>query len=280
MENFDIQERIEQYLNGTLSKADKEAVEAQMASDPAFRAEVELHRQLHAEFEDPKKLQLRDLMREITQAPPKPNLFERFKWPVVVLLILLIGWACWTWFTHTPAPAPNTPKQEIKTPQTPANEPVATQNPQTAPTEPTDKKPERQIAMANPADFAINRAFEDHVGSNLRATNGAAELSTPRVGANFTPDNGKVTLFFKGTVGASSDTQRFPLLFKIYNNQPNTEPLFNLNPNISSQGRTTSQWSFVLSSKVSMKPGLYYFTIERQEDGDLVYTGKFTVGAK
>ena len=276
MENFDIQERIEQYLSGTLSKADKEAVEAQMATDPAFRAEVELHRQLHAELEDPKKLQLRDLLREITQAPPKPNPFDRFKWPVVVLLILLFGWACWTWFIHTPAPAPNTPKQETITPQAPVSEPVATQD---TPIIPTEQK-ERQIALANPADFAINRAFEDHVGSNLRATNGAAELASPRLGANFTPDNGKVNLFFKGTVGASADAQPFPLLLKIYNNQPNTEPLFNLTPNISSQSRTTSQWAFSLSSKLRLKPGLYYFTIERQEDGDLVYTGKFTVGAK
>lgn len=276
MENFDIHERIEQYLNGALSKADKEAVEAQMASDPAFRAEVELHRQLQTEFEDPKKLQLRDLMREITQTPPKPNRFERFKWLVILLMILLLGWACWTWFIHTPEPGNNTPKQEIKIPQIPLNEPVAKQD---TPTVPTEQK-ERQIAMANPADFAINRAFEDHVGSNLRATNGAAELLSPRIGSDFKINNGKVTLFFKGTVGASSDTQRFPLLLKIYNNQPNTEPIFTLNPNISSESRTTSQWAFVLSSKVSMKPGLYYFTIERQEDGDLVYTGKFTVGAK
>ncbi len=276
MENFDIQERIEQYLSGALSKETKEAVEAQMATDPAFRAEVELHRQLQAEFEDPKKLQLRDLMREITQTPPKPNLFERFKWPLVVLLILLFGWAGWTWFTLTSEPVPNTPKQEIIPPQTPASEPVATQDTPTIATE----QQERPIAMANPADFAINRAFEDHVGGNLRATNGAAELATPRIGADLKLYNGKVTLFFKGTVGASSDTQRFPLLLKIYTNQPNAEPVFTLNPNISSESRATSQWAFVLSAKVSMKPGLYYFTIERQEDGDLVYIGKFTVGAK
>lgn len=280
MENLDTNDLIEQYLNGTLPAADKEAVDARIATDPVFRADLELHRQLHAEFADPKKLQLRDLMREITQTPPPPptNRFDRFKGPGIVLLVLLLGWASWTWFTRVPATPPV--HEEIKIPPPTTNEPVATQDTQTTPTEPKDKKPERQIAMANPADFAVNRAFDEHLGSSTRAINGAAEMKSPRLGADFTPENGRVNLNFQGKAVASSDPAQFPLVLKIYNNQPNAEPLYNLAPAISSQSRATNEWAFSLSPKLRLKPGLYYFTIERQEDSDMIYIGKFTVGAK
>jgi hypothetical protein len=282
MENFDTNELIEQYLSGTLPTADKEAVEARIATDPAFRADVELHRQLHAEFEDPKKLQLRDLMREITETPPPPtNRFAKFKRPGILLLALLLGWVGLVWLARAPEPAPATPtKEEIKPIPPTTNEPIATQDTQTTPTEPQDKKPERQIAMANPADFAINRAFDEHLGSSTRATNGAADLKSPRLGADFTPENGRVKINFQGTAVASSDPAQSPLVLKIFNNQPNAEPIFNLSPVISSQSRATNEWAFSLSPKLRLKPGLYYFTIERQEDGDLIYIGKFTVGAK
>ena len=225
MENLDTNELIEQYLSGTLPATDKETVEARIAIDPAFRAEVELHRQLHAEFEDPKKLQLRDLIREITQAPPPPptSRFDRLKGPGIALLALLLGWAGWTWFTRVPAPAPvpATPaKEEIKTTPSTTNEPVAIQDTQTTPAKPKDKKPERQIAMANPADFAINRAFDDHVRSGVRATNGAANMKSPGVEADFALRNGRININFEGTVSASSDPAQFPLLLKIYNNKP------------------------------------------------------------
>ena len=46
MENLDTNELIEQYLSGTLPPAEQRAVEARIATDAAFRADVELHRQL------------------------------------------------------------------------------------------------------------------------------------------------------------------------------------------------------------------------------------------
>ena len=64
MDNIYTNDLIEQYLNGALPPDEHQALEARMAADPVFRADVELHGQLQEEFADPKKLRLRDLISD------------------------------------------------------------------------------------------------------------------------------------------------------------------------------------------------------------------------
>lgn len=280
MENLDTNDLIEQYLNGTLSQTEREAVENRITGDPAFRADVELHRQLHTEFEDPKKLHLRDLMFDITQAPPPPPSVGKsgiFKGIGITLLALLLGWLAWSRLARAPETPPPPPAPPV------TNEPVATQDVQSPPNKPEDKKSNQLIAMADPKDFNINPAFESRLslsGSQSRAVDGSAELKSPRQGANFTPENGRVSIKFQGTAGADSGSEQNPLLLEIYNNQPNPKTLHSLYPTVSASSRATSVWEFSTTAKLPLKPGLYYFNILRQDDGAVVYTGKFTVGAK
>jgi len=160
MENLDTNDLIEQYLEGSLSPADRQAVESRLATDADFRAHVELHRQLHDEFADPQKLQLRDLLGDILrESPPPPAKQGWMKGLGIAVVVLLIGWMGWRWLSPAHRPAPSVP-EEVKSAPLPTG-PVATPETRMEPSEPLEKTPDRPIAMADPAAFALNRDFED-----------------------------------------------------------------------------------------------------------------------
>jgi hypothetical protein len=233
---------------------------------------VELHRQIYAELADPNKLHLRDLLHEIVQAPlPAPTKYRRLKWLGFGLVILLAIWLVWHWQSPTPEVLPKPAGQE-------SIQPVAIPPGQTEPLK-SDKKEvdPPPIAMANPAAFALNRDFEVRLGRQIRAMGGTAEMTSPRAGANFTIQKGYVSVHFRGTSAADNDTAQYPLILKIYNNQPAPDrPQFTVRPEIIL--RNADLWTFSTTQRLRLQPGLYYFTIERFADDDLIFVGKFTVG--
>ena len=280
MENLDTNDLIEQYLNGSLPLAEQQAVESRLATDAAFRADVELHRQLHEEFADPQKLQLRDLLSDIRRETPRlPGKYNWLKGLGIAVAILFAGWSGWNWFSNKQrrASEPAVP-EEIKSKPS-SEEPIAIPESRNAPSEPLKKTPDRPIAKADPAAFVPNRAFEDRLGIQIRAMGGSAELQSPAPGANFIPENDFIKIDFRGTAPADADTARFPLAINIYANRTAAgQALFRLRPNISNRSTAREKWTFSLSQRLRLRPGLYYFTIERQADEDLIYVGKFTVG--
>ncbi len=280
MENLDNNERIEQYLRGTLPPEDQQAVETSLATDPAFRAEVELHRQLHAEFADPKKLELRDLLTDVLKNPPPPPPANKngTKWIGITLTVLLLGGLGWYWLASPVKDSTQPARQEEIKSVPPANEPIATQENGNTPTEPVEKTPERPIAQADPAAYTPNRAFESRLGSMIRSSDGAAEMSSPSMGATFKAENGMVKINFRGTAPAEADTAQFPLVLKIYDNRVDlNKSLFRILPAISNRNAADGQWAFSSVQRLRLRPGLYYYTLERQADEDLIFVGKFRV---
>lgn len=279
MDNLDINELIERYLDGSLPPAGQEAVESRLAVDVGFRAEVELHRQLHEELADAQKLQLRDLLGDIVrQTPLSPPAAKPggLKWLGIMVVAMLALWLGWRWFSpdqeRPPVPAGQEEIKSIPPSATPSVVPPV----QNAPSEVSEKAPEHPIAMADPADFAANREFEDRLGS-VRAANGSAEMQSPGMGTNFLPQNGLVKINFRGTAPPNADTTRYPLALNIHSNQPGSEPLFRVLPTISNRSKATGQWAFSTAQRLRLSPGLYYFTVERQADEDIIFVGKFTV---
>ena len=280
MENLDTNERIEQYLNGALPPAEMQAMEARIATDAAFRNEVELNPQLHAEFEDPQKLTLRNLLGDILREPPPPaprqygNLLKGLG---LVSAVLLAVWLGLRWLSPAPEPATAAPEEKSTRPPTQV---APTENENTPP-KPLESTPERPIAMADPAAFTPNRGFEDRIGSQIRAAGGSVDLQSPAMGANFAPENGFVKITFRGTAPADADTAQYPLVLKIYTNKnPSGEALFRLLPTIDNRASAADKWTFSTVQRLRLRPGLYYFTVERQAEEDLIFTGKFTVGAR
>lgn len=279
MKNLDNNELIEQYLRGALPPEDLQAVETSLATDPAFRAEVDLHRHLQEEFADPKKLELRDLLTDILKDPPAPPPANNawVKWAGIALTVLLLGgFGLYRIASSQESTQPAT-QQEIKA-VPPANEPIATQEKGNIPTEPVEKTPERPIAQADPAAYIPNRAFEGRLGSMIRSSDGTTEMSSPAMGATFKAENGLVKINFRGTAPDNGDTAQFPLVLKIYDNQVDfRKSLYRVLPSINNRNASNGTWAFSSAQRLRLKPGLYYYTVERLADEDLIFAGKFRV---
>jgi hypothetical protein len=132
---------------------------------------------------------------------------------------------------------------------------------------PTEKIQERPLAKANPSAYIPNRIFENRLESMVRSTNGKTTMTSPAVGALIKTENGVAKLNFKGSVPANEDNSQFPLVLKIFDNRVLPAKTNRDNP----------QWSFSSAQRLKLQPGLYYYTLERQMDDDLLYVGKFTV---
>lgn len=279
MENSDPNELIERYLDGSLSPAERQAAETRLANDPGFQAQLELHRQLHEEFADPQKLELRDLLVDIMQKPPAGKRAWR-KGLGLALLILLAGWIGWRWLSPVAEPAPAVPEETKSVPA--PDESAAIPENRDTPTSPRGKAPQRPIAMINPAAFTPNQDFERRLGNNLRSVEGSVEIQSPAPGTNFSLKNGMALINFQGTVPASSDTAAYPLDLKIYDNLSviGQAPLFRIQPAITSRNNASATWIFSSSQRLRLPPGLYYFIVEGRADEDLLFVGKFLIGGK
>jgi hypothetical protein len=270
MQPLDQQELIEKYLSGEMSAEQQQAVKTRMEQDAAFRVQVELHRQLHAEFADPRKLALRDMLSDIVQetpaAPPSANRW--WWWGGLILLLLITG----IWYTRqTDVPtSPTTPQNSSPDIQAPNQSPVAPVQPMPAP---------EPIAKATGPGFKVNPAFETRLGNGGIRSGSAKDVIVqfPTANANFMIENGGVALRFLGSLPPEGDIQANPLQIKIYNNQPNSKPVLELNPAIK---ELQDKWQYSISSKARLTPGVYYYTLEWTETEDLLYVGKFTVGGQ
>lgn len=277
MENPDTNDLIEQYLEGSLPLEERRAVEARMAQDAGFRAEVELHRQIQAELADPQKLQLRDIMSDIRRNPPPlaPK-WSWWSWGLMAVLALVVLWGLWRWVSPNTEPsATPVEQQEIKpspSPGLPSGQDTLAQ--------PTLNKPQ-PIAMGDRRAFRPNPDFEARLGGGIRSTSAdAVEVKRPAMGADFPLKHAQADLYFEGIVGADSDTARFPLVLNLYASQSAQVPALQLFPTIGRQQAATGLWQFSARRRARLAPGLYYFTLERQREGALIYVGKFTVGAR
>lgn len=276
MDNLDNKELIERYLDGTLSAAEQEQVLARISTDEAFRAELELHQQLQEEFADPKKLQLRDMLTDILQQEPTPTEAEKPSnaWKMVgIVLIVLLGAGLIWWMTgqtKTPVPAaPEQPQQTAPIQQT-GNDPDTNQS---------IKTPSNPIAMADKAAFKANKVFEARLGNGGIRSSDASEvkMTNPILGADFRSANGQVKISFAGTVPAEEDAEEFPLQVSVFNNLSAEKPIAQFAPSIPNRNQQTEPWAFSARQTLRLQAGLYYFTLERKSDGELMYVGKFTV---
>lgn len=247
-----------------------------MATDAEFRAEVELQRQLHKEFADPKKLQLRDLLNDMLKEPPPPN-DGWLKRGGIVLAVLLLGWLGWYWFSAAPEKVKPAIKEEIKSAPT-SNEPIAAPENRDIPPAPAEQPKDQLIAQDDPAAYVPNRIFETNLDRMIRASDGAAEVTSPAMGVKLKAENGMVKINFRGFAPADGDTSRFPLVLKIFDNHAAIDkPLYRILPMIGNRNEVDGHWAFSSPQRLRLRPGLYYFTLERQADEDLIFVGKFSV---
>jgi hypothetical protein len=279
MDNLEQNDLIERYLDGTLSPAELEAVEARLATDSAFRTELELHQQLHIEFADPKKLQLRDMLGDILQQEPVPSEAESPNWLKMagIGLIVLLGILGIWWMSvpteHTTPVSPVQPSQQMPSQQNAPNADTLAK---------PSEKVQSPIAMADQASFKLNPVFEARLGNGgIRSTDGdQVQMQSPASGTDFTIIKGQVKINFKGIAQADDDPQEFPLQLNIYNNKSSDTPVAQAAPIITNRKEQVEKWTFSARETLRLSPGQYYYTLERKSDGELLFVGKFSVDKK
>jgi hypothetical protein len=85
-----------------------------------------------------------------------------------------------------------------------------------------------------------------------------------------------VNIPFRGAVSANANTTAYPLVIKIFNNR--TEEPLQVLPTLTDRKATSEPWMFNKVARLKLNTGLYYFTVERQADAQIIFVGTFTVG--
>jgi hypothetical protein len=144
--------------------------------------------------------------------------------------------------------------------------------------QPTNAAP-NPIAMADKAAFKPNPVFEARLGNGgIRSTDDTqVKMQSPAKGADFTSINGLVALRFKGTATPDDSEETAPLQLNIYQNRSADTPVKQLEPRIANRNQQAEKWVFSANESLRLSPGLYYYTIERKADAELIFVGKFTV---
>ena len=93
-------ERIEQYLAGTMSEAEKLAFESELQESSSLAREVERHQTAHRLLSDEKKIELRNLLetvgQEYTSTPPSnPKFSVAWRWAAALLVLVGIAASLW-----------------------------------------------------------------------------------------------------------------------------------------------------------------------------------------
>jgi hypothetical protein len=131
------------------------------------------------------------------------------------------------------------------------------------------------IAEADPADFIANPSMEAFVSSGSRSFEGLTiRMTSPATNSAFTPDKkGETLVPFAGILEGTFDEVPSGLVLAIFNNKDVARPLLSLPLELKKE---TAGLSFSVRQRLKFPLGLYYLTI--QQDEEIIYGGKFTIG--
>ena len=270
MKKSELYEQIEAYLNNTLPPDQRLAWEQRMAEDASLREQVELHRRLHKDY-DTGRMQLRATLHDIlyeSLPPDSPSTSGgkrhwRLWFGLLVLILVAIWWGFGLWKKSEPV-APAVPL--------PVEAPLPKSD-----TMPAPIKHEEPIAMADPARYQPNPGMEAFVNSHLRSESITIKMRRPANGIRLMPnEKGLVSIRIAGDANWGEDLEPSPLILSFFDNRDTNRPLAEM-PIVGNKTSANSL-DFDVSKRLKLQPGLYYFTIEAGDKGEILYAGKFLVG--
>jgi hypothetical protein len=279
MKNQQHIELIEGYIKNNLSTDQRQEVEQRMAADVDFRQDVELHRHMHEHYRDAVRRRLLSVVQEVMESksaikqPPKALVSELNsnlgKWLGLLAVILAVGILVWKLQDQEVVPTPplNPP---LDKPVVPGLTPTIEEKQVALPKEKPATSP---IAQADPANFIPNQAMEDNL-SGVRGGDWEASLSSPKNSDAFQLDSeGKALVAFKGILLGGDAATTFSLL--VYNNRDSKRPI--LSQKLAIQPNNKGELVFDVKQVFQLKPGLYYFTVVEDGEGEEVWVGKFLI---
>ncbi len=269
MTKNELQEQIEAWLNHTMDPETLQAWEQRMAEDHALRQEIALHQQIQKDF-DAGRLHLRANLRNIMNEPlpveavSKPGKGRTWLAGLLLLCIVLgVIWSISKWGQSVQTPSPDAP----------ATPPVASPAPDTLVEAPKQKEP---IAMLDPARFKVNPSMEALVNSKVRSESMEVKMSRPANGVQLVSDEkGMCQLRFTGTILMQSDPAPTAFVLSFFNNVNASKPVLETPVLVEKEGDNALKFDF--QQRLKLQAGLYYFTIEAVEGGEILYAGKCSI---
>lgn len=271
---------IDAYIEGRLTVDEQANFEAELAQNPALRAELEQERELREHLA---VMRVRSLVRAaIKEAPPEqPGRPGWRRWiGLIALAVVLCAGCYWLWQTTRtePVAAPTAPKQETTTPGSSTDQPQTTRPQAQQLPDATDKKngANRPIAAADPANYRRNPAMETFVDGGLRSAGLVFSSVKPANDAGFIPDaQGRVTIRFSGTIAGLAEAPPGTFLLAIYNNQNPNKPVLSVPLELKKDA--AGKMVYDLPQRLNVPLGLYYFAVEEVESGERRYVGRIQV---
>lgn len=269
MTKNELQEQIEAWLNHTMDPETLQAWEQRMAENPALREEIALHQQVQQDF-DAGRLHLRANLRNILNEPLQVEEASKSRkgrpWlPGLLLLCIITGvvWSIWQWGQPTP----------MVLPAAPATPPVASPAPDTNFAAP---EPEKPIAKLDPARFKVNPSMEALVNSKVRSESMEVKMRRPANGVRLVPDERGISrLRFTGTILIQSDPAPTAFVLSFFNNVNTGKSVLEVPFLVKKEGNSDLKFDFQQALK--LQSGLYYYTIEALEEGEVLYAGKCSI---
>ena len=306
MDEFEGQEIIEAYWCDKMSPEERAAFEQQLQSDPALLQQVEDWRLVFLATE---RLAQKDLqmnfarwkgeMDEPVVIQQKTVLKPTLVIGLLIFLIVLvmIGWGTILFF-KPPAPETNRSTAELietetlegrdanailDTPLTviskeSVEDSFSNKNARKELTKSQNKVKKEYFAIADPANFAENKAMEMMI-SGLRGNGDiSVVITSPHNGSTFKPgDNGQTRLQFSGKVEEAEINTTVLLDLLIFNNKDINQQMLTLPLNLTTNAKGNA--NFDIMEKVNLQQGLYYFHIQERGQGELLEAGKFFIGS-
>lgn len=269
MKQNELQEQIEAWLNHTMDPETRQAWEQRLADDSALRQEIALHQQMQQDF-DAGRLHLRANLRNILNEPltseAEAKSDKRRRWlPVLLLLGIVVGtiWVIWHWGRAPQAATPTV----LEGPQL---------RPPAADTVLVAPKQERPIAMLDPARFKPNPSMEALVKSKMRSESIEVKLIRPVNGTRLVPDEkGKTKMRFTGNILMQTEAAPPEFVLSFFDNTNTSKPVLETPVSVKNEGENDLKFDF--QQGMSLLPGLYYFTLESLDEGEVLYAGKFSI---
>ncbi len=289
--------KIEDYLAGDMSAADKEAFEQALQKDPELLAEVNLHRQLQATFSDSQEMALRQSLKEISAdfsiestTPPATKPFYQNIWFYLGLLATLLV----IYLISRNQNLSNIQQEDTPTLDTLLQEDLDTSNTLSTIDSVEESIPEEpSIEEASPTPPIPNRA--DETTRDPFATNSVLEaLLDPEVwsfqydfdlNANVIElDEGSNIVIDGELTSTELEGEQFTIV--VFDNQSQNYPSSPLlrqilrpreiedNQPVAFGGKL--RYSILLDEIIKdLEPGLYYYQVYMESEAEPLHTGSF-----
>lgn len=274
---------IEKYLADEFQPNDRQAFEQEMAEDAQLRLDVTVMEDMATAL----KPDSADAFLENLAKAERPYRAKPLYWWLLLLPLIALAFFLWpTAETVIIEKVENPPQEELQEEKAPPNPPTKEVVPPTLseppappiispnpPREQTETQPQKPLILA--ANFTPNALLEAEMRDQLRGGEISLNLATPAPKTTFTTSE---QLRFSGeletNLSADEITFRFLLLDNKTENYQDSNYLLEkalaLTP-------TETGFSFDFVPAITLKPGLYYYLLEWEEEETYLKIERFTV---